>query len=134
MLAVAFSPDGKTLASGGWDKKIHLWDTASGNELAPLPGHNQDIWGIAFSPNGKYLATGSEDRTARLWDVATGKEVAVFDRHMATYGLSRRMADLPPARGQRRRGTPIGSRKLFTPARCKTASLSLAFRTNPRNR
>ncbi|KAK6356044.1 hypothetical protein TWF718_000418 [Orbilia javanica] len=77
--AVAFSPDGRQLASGG--RTIRLWDTATGQEIRELEGHTAVIWAIAFSPDGKQLASGSKDRTARLWDAATGAELKRFEGH-----------------------------------------------------
>jgi WD40 repeat protein len=72
---VAFSPDGKLLASAGLDHTVRLWDTATGKELRRCTGHGDQVVSVAFSPDGKTLATGSGDGTARLWDAATGKEL-----------------------------------------------------------
>ena len=71
---MAYSPDGKTLASGSGDKTIKLWDVATGKEQATLKGHTDWVTSVAFSPDGKTLASGSEDKTIKLWDVATGKQ------------------------------------------------------------
>jgi WD40 repeat protein len=72
VLSVAFSPDGKTLASGSADDTIILWDIANRRPLGPpLTGHIAGVWSVAFSPDGKTLASGSSDRTIILWDVAS---------------------------------------------------------------
>jgi dipeptidyl aminopeptidase/acylaminoacyl peptidase len=78
--SVTFSPDGKTLASGGRDMVVRLWDVATGREVRKLEGHEKtrsygDVSAVAFSPDGKLLASaGSHDRTIRFWDTATGRE------------------------------------------------------------
>jgi WD40 repeat protein len=68
--SVAFSPDGKTLASASADNTIRLWDVASHQALgAPLTGHTNWVRSVAFSPDGKTLASASADNTIRLWDI-----------------------------------------------------------------
>jgi WD40 repeat protein len=72
---VAFSPDGKRLATAGGEGAVKIWDAATGQELGALKGHSDGIRSVVFSPDGKRLATGSADGTARLWDAATEQEV-----------------------------------------------------------
>ena len=70
--SVSFSPDGQTLASGGWDRAVHLWDVGTGEPLKILIGHTEGVSSVSFSPDGQTLASGGYDSTVRLWNVRTG--------------------------------------------------------------
>jgi len=68
--AVAFSPDGRRLASGAEDNTIRLWDTTAGKLIKKLEGHQDYVHSVAFHPRGTLLASASYDRTVRVWAVA----------------------------------------------------------------
>src|SRR5262249_59627190 len=69
---VAFSPDGKLLATCGYDRLIKLWDPATGKEVRTLKDHSDAVYSLAFSPDGKLLASGAADRAVKVWEVASG--------------------------------------------------------------
>lgn len=79
--SVAFSSDGKGLASGSWEKAVRLWDTRTGAALQTLQGHLFWINSVDFSPDGRELASGSDDKTVRLWDTGTGAALQTIEGH-----------------------------------------------------
>jgi WD40 repeat protein/serine/threonine protein kinase len=81
--ALAFSPDGKTLASGAgfFETDIRLWDVATGKETGQLAGHGSWVSSLVFSPDGKKLTSSSDDQTIRIWDVANRKCLDVLHGH-----------------------------------------------------
>ncbi len=84
VIDTAFSPNGRTLASGGYDKTARLWDINTGELLQTFVGHNDAVEKVRFSPNGQTLLTVSDDRTARLWGVATGQEIRQVAGHASS--------------------------------------------------
>jgi WD40 repeat protein len=81
LAGVAFSPDGKTFASGGADTSVRLWDTTSGELLTKLNGHPAAVVSVAFSPDGNRLASVDigKDNQVRLWDVSSGQSIRTIN-------------------------------------------------------
>ena len=78
--SVAFSPDGKTLATGGRDKTVRLWDTVTGGHMHTFMRHWGDVNSVAFSPDGRILASGSY-KQIRLWDAVTRERKRILTGH-----------------------------------------------------
>jgi len=72
---VAFSPDGRYLATANRDSSARIWDAGSGKEINRL-FHQDRVTRVVFSPDGKYIATGSQDMCVKLWEIASGREEA----------------------------------------------------------
>ena len=82
--ALAFSSDGKMLASGSKDKTVQLWDTEKHSKHATLKGHKEWITAVAFSNDGETVASGDAGKVIKLWDVLTGRERATLRGHKST--------------------------------------------------
>ncbi|HEV7858197.1 MAG TPA: TonB family protein [Pyrinomonadaceae bacterium] len=101
--SLAFSPDGKNLASGSYDRQVRLWNASSGALLKTLNGHTSYVQSISFSPDGKLLASASGDysnpeHSINLWNVNTGESVRTLN------------ADGPSSSGFRIYGDPVKDR------------------------
>ena len=73
--SLVFSPDGKLLASAGYDRIIKLWDTTGNADPKLLQDHSDTIYGLSFHPDGKLLASVSADRAVKVWNIETGKRL-----------------------------------------------------------
>lgn len=77
----AFSPDSKTIVSGGGDKTVRLWNAHTGENIVTLTGHTETVVAVAYSPDGGTIVSASRDKTVRMWDAHTGEIINTLTGH-----------------------------------------------------
>lgn len=85
---IAWSPNGKMLASGSRDKSVYLWNVGLGQSFNQLVGHSGTVHSVAWSPSGNLLASASSDSTIRIWQARSGELVATFKQFLDVYSLA----------------------------------------------
>lgn len=88
IFSIAFSPDGKTLASASSDQSVRLWDVSSGALRRVLKRHQHTVTSVAYSPQGDLLASGSTDGSVVIWDAATGKAKQTLEADCLVHGVA----------------------------------------------
>jgi len=108
---VAFSTDGKWLATGNSDKTVELWNPATGECVRACTGHSNEVFSVAFSDDGKCMASEGNDKTVRVWDTASGKCV-----HTCTGHFGRVWAVAVSANGKWLASGSIGQHRQYSAA------------------
>ncbi len=80
--AVAWSPDGKRLASGSNDDTVQVWDATTGGNVLTYKGHSDIVDAVAWASDGKRIASGSADKTVKMWDATTGAHIFTYTGHL----------------------------------------------------
>jgi WD40 repeat protein len=88
LLALAASPDGKRLVSGGADATLRVWDPQDGRLLRVLAGHGDRVNALAWSPDGRHLASGSRDRSVRIWQPEIGRMLRIVPHEAEVLALA----------------------------------------------
>src|SRR5262245_15326406 len=84
VMAIAWSPDGKLVASGSEDRTIQVWDAATGAHVVTYTGHHDGVSAVAWSPDGQYIASGALDATTQVWGARTGRALSTYQGQHGT--------------------------------------------------
>ncbi len=79
--SVAWSPEGKHIASGSADKTVQVWDAANGHNVYTYKGHGDQVWSVAWSPDGKRIVSVSWDQTVQVWNATDGSDAYIYKGH-----------------------------------------------------
>ncbi len=102
IFGIAWSPDGKRIASGGASGTVEVRNASTGAIIFTARGHTGSVWAVAWSPDGTRIASASWDQTVQVWDATTGRHILTYRGHsdlvlaVAWSPDSRRIASLPP--------------------------------------
>jgi WD40 repeat protein len=81
--SVAWSPNGRFIATGSWDHTVQVWNAQSGQLITTYSGHEDIVTAIAWSPDGEYLASASWDQTVQVWEAFTGQHITTYRGHQS---------------------------------------------------
>jgi WD40 repeat protein len=93
---VAFSSDGRRLASGSWDQTVKFWDVPTGQELSTVGSEMKEVQAVAFSRDGRWFAAENSSDTVTLWDATTGQETHTLPTNKSLGGLCPKTPDKAP--------------------------------------
>lgn len=85
--SIAFSSDGRLIASGSDDKTVKIWDAVTGVQISTLRGHNKEVLSVCFSPDAHRIASGSLDETIKIWDVESSAQISTLQRPSSHSGV-----------------------------------------------
>ena len=134
IFAVAFSPDGKRLASASRDKTSKVFDVEKKESLVTFPGHAQPVYTVSFTPDGKGVATGGEDNRIRDLEPRQRRQVDPRDRRLRRHGFQAAVfARRPDARRVQRRqdGPPVQGQRVLAPQAAGTQDWIYSLAISP---